>query len=757
MNEEENSFITIRGRVVKTLWDKNNSYGYGVSPTKETEKLVELNKYQSITVKTFGTPLSYGIEYNLVLEEQEKNKYGVSYQLVDCFMDLPTDRDDVIEFLTLCTSYTNAVNLVNKYPNILQKIQDDEPIDVSDIKGIKDKTLEKIVNKVKAQSKVAPLYAKYGKYGLTLTMCNKLLEKHTMVAIENLMETTPYAFLTSVKGIGFVMADKIVLSMNRSLIDSADRLLGAIRYILEKNEEEGHTFLTLDLLYSQCISLVAETIHHFPQVVNDEKSFYSDTKRIALLNTYNKEMFVRDKMLEIEKYAEPLIIDTKKYHTVNGITLTQQQATLLDNVCQHGVSILVGFAGSGKSQTIASLIQMLDDNHLDYILATPTAKSADVLADYTHKDASTIHRAISCVEDFKNENEIGSNSYLEKDVIILDEFSMCDLGLFCRLIGHVAKGTRLVLVGDSSQLPSIGCGNLLQDFVASKKFATVFLDKIFRYADGGLMKVVTDVRNGKTFLDVNNITTRVFGNDQDLCFVESIDKENAIVKALTFYKKLLSTGKTIEEINVISPKRVGDTGTIRLNQCIQELLLEMNLIDANSSIVLSDDLVLHKGDKVKQTKNDYNATKYDKEYLEKLKQFRDTVPYDDDLAPRQLGQGEVYNGQTGIVTRVTEKYVDVEIKNETYRYSKKDAKEYLDLGYALSIHSSQGMSIPYVICLMVSSDVFMLNNNLIYTALTRTKERCYLIGNTVAINRAIHKRVNLKRNTMLQELFTLIE
>lgn len=319
---------------------------------------------------------------------------------------------------------------------------------------------------------------------------------------------------------------------------------------------------------------------------------------------------------------------------------------------------------------------------------------------------------------------------------------MSDIWLFhSLLLATDLKNTRYLLVGDSWQLPSIGAGNLLYDFVTSGVVNVIELTKVFRYGDGGLMKVVTDVRNGLKFLDNNFKGSQVFGANKDFCYVE-IDQDYMVEKALTFYQKLLDNGNSIEDILIVTSKNVSKYGTIEINKQVQRMLQKDK---DNECMVINDNFTIFLGDKVKQRVNNYDIPMV----VNGENSYGEPFEEEDDKA-----RGEVYNGQTGIVTYIdnVKKLIHVRIKGIEYIYHKDSISDQLTLGYALTVHSAQGMSVNYVISIVPKADTYMLNSNNIYTAWTRARLRCYVLGNIYTINNAIKKKANTSRNTFTREL-----
>ena len=280
--------------------------------------------------------------------------------------------------------------------------------------------------------------------------------------------------------------------------------------------------------------------------------------------------------------------DTKKYKSVGGITLSEEQMSILDIVCKKQICILNGQSGTGKSSSTLAIINMLKDHLKSFKIFAPTGKSVKVVSGYTQQPASTIHRGLqynpSDPDEITYVNDAGKTikelthwglnkaHKLECDILIIDEFSMVDVFLFSKVIDALdLTKTKLLLIGDNCQLPSVGCGNLLHDFMKSNIISSVTLTKVFRYGEGGLMRVATDVRNSQIYLN-NSMKSKatVFGDNKDYVFVD-LASESIPAQTVSLYKKLLDKGNTIENIQVLTAKNIGDCGTAALNALLQKV------------------------------------------------------------------------------------------------------------------------------------------------------------------------------------------
>ena len=528
------------------------------------------------------------------------------------------------------------------------------------------------------------------------------------------------------------MQNEKILEFGCDIKISADRCLACAVYVLAENESQGNTKMNLVDLREKIKSMAPECINHFTDILKYSKIYYDkETMNASLAKTYNVEYEIVETISNVLKGdQDKWDFDITKYKNVNGNILSDEQMSTLINVCNNNFVILNGAAGCGKSMSVRALINMLEDNRKDYILMTPTGKSAKVLADFTDRRASTIHRGLGYTPEGWTYNKDNKLLY---DIVIIDEFSMVDVFLFKRVIDAIDfNKTKLLLIGDNAQLPSVQCGNLLHDFMSSKLIPTTTLTKVFRYAEGGLMKVATDTRYCNPYLNKemkNKVTT--FG--RDYTFID-VPAEKITSNVLALYKKLLTMGYTIEDIQVLSAKKKGECGTIQLNNMIQKIA---NKNYGSDNFIQIGETTYHKGDVVIQNENNYEA-KIATDYL-----GNDQFSVDDTAF--------VANGETGIIEKIESSSIIINFDGICVRYTKEDILK-IGLGYAITIHKSQGSSIKVVIVCTPRSHAFMLNSNLIYVALTRMKERCFHFGEIANVNSAISKKANTTRHTWTQNL-----
>ena len=289
------------------------------------------------------------------------------------------------------------------------------------------------------------------------------------------------------------------------------------------------------------------------------------------------------------------------------------------------------------------------------------------------------------------------------------------------------------MIGDNAQLPSVSCGNLLHDFMQSKMIPTVTLTKVFRYGEGGLMKVATDVRQCKQYLNNINQQCTYFGDNKDYAFI-NVGSSTIVKNLIALYQKLLSSGKyNVDDIQVLTSYKKGDYGQIVINNQLQKIA---NRNYGSQDFMKVGDITYYKDDIIIQNTNNYHAR----------------IFYEDDFIPDDMPKETfIANGETGKIKKIDQNKVIIEFDNVLVEYDR-SAMQMCGLGYCITIHKSQGSSIKVVLLITPAAHTYMLNSNLIYVGLTRMKERCFHFGDTTSVNRAIKKRANLSRNTFMQKM-----
>lgn len=758
MSKEEKEY-KFSGKVVRCTYDTPDFRIFALDVDSKKYPDIKKNKYNNVTILGELHELTVGVTYEISAVEQ-LGKYGMSYKVLNIKRDVPTTEEDMYLFLSEILTPNQAKVLYENYPDIVQRVKENrlDDIDFNKLKGIKEYTFGVIKRKIIENFCLADLVVEFQGF-LNLSMIKKIYAKYT--SIEKLKEKLaqdPYKCLCGLAGVGFKTADGILLDMEKAskaniekgkkpiiefksdLRTSPERCLSCLLYMLEENENNGHTKMNLADLRAEMMKLVPACANHFVTAVKaDEIHYNKDTMDVALSRTYNLEHKIAQTILYVlHTKKDEWDCDIEKYRTVNGSTLSDEQMGAVANVCKYPISILNGAGGTGKSFSTQAVINMLKDHHKTFRLFSPTGKAAKVLADYTKENATTIHRGLGYTPmgwGYNQEHKIMC------DIVIIDEFSMVDIQLFKRVIDAVDfNTTKLLLIGDNAQLPSVSCGNLLHDFMETKLIPTTTLTKVFRYGEGGLMKVATDVRFCEPYLTSSmksKMTT--FGDNKDYTFVD-LPSEVIPQNVVGLYKKLLEKGYSIDDIQVLTAKNVGDCGTIVLNNMIQKVA---NPNYGSEVFMKVGDTTYFEGDLVIQKVNNYKA-ELDLQHLSEWE--KDMYSASEDVPTAFIA-----NGETGIVREIYKSYCIIEFDSVFVKYYRADM-QMISLGYSITIHKSQGSSIKIVILCTPQSHIYMLNSNLLYVGLTRMKERCYHLGALNSINQAVKKKANLTRHTHMQEL-----
>jgi len=755
--------IKFIGTVVRCIYENDDFRIYALDVDKNIYPDIKFNKYKNVSVSGTLPKLSEGISYEVTAIE-EQTKYGYGYKVENIRQNKLRDSYDMYLFLQEILTANQAEQLWQHYPDIVQRVKENrlDDVDLSKLKGIGEATFNHIIDKIVENYCLADLVIEFQGY-FTLPMLKKLYHKYSSVdLLKQKLQEKPYTCLTALAGVGFKTADTLLLDLESlskknvqegkepiiefedDLRTSFQRCLSCVIYFLQENEKNGHTKMSLVDLREAVLKLVPACSDHFVEAIKYKWIYYDkDTLDVALKWTYDTEKYIAETILNALNSEQILWdYDIEKYREVNGITLSDEQMNAIKNVCKYNISILNGFGGSGKTSSTQAIIRMLEDNNISYRLFTPTGRAAKVLQAYTNRPASTIHRGLGYmpVDNWR----INKEHKLHTDIVIVDEFSMVDVNLFSHLIDGIDfRYTKLLIIGDSAQLPSVSCGNLLHDFIISKIIPITTLTKIFRYGEGGLMKIATDVRMCKPYLN-NSMKNRAisFGNNKDYIYVD-MPSDKIPKNLVALYKKLLDIGYSIEDIQVLSAKNVGECGADQLNNLLQKVANPKYM--KSKSLTMSD-VSYYEGDMIIQTINNYKA--------EIAKEYPQSKP-DEIYIDSKTGKDVMFvaNGEVGIIDTVDDSSMVINFDGMYVRYSKAELKM-IKLGYCISVHKSQGGSANIVIVCTPQSHSFMLSSNILYTALTRMKKKCFHLGSLQTVNKAVLKRNNYQRKTFLNKLLT---
>lgn len=686
--------------------------------------------------------------------------YGVQFKVESYEIVAPKDEESVRRYLASGAikgiGAALADRIIKKFGADTMRIMEEEPERLAEIKGISERKACEIGAQAEAKKEIKNAMMFLQNYGISNTLAVKIYETYG-AALYSILQTNPYKLSEDIEGVGFRTADEIARKIGIHT-DSDYRIRSGILYVLSQALGEGNLYLPRAVLINrtkeilqlesgeEMIGLQLENLLMERKVVvkaqkmedgiAEDYAVYSvsayqcESGCAALLGELNvefvqasddlsgEEMKIRDKIRKMEEQDD--------------ITLDElQREAVIKSVC-NGVMILTGGPGTGKTTTINTMIRYFTKEGMDILLAAPTGRAAKRMTEATGYEARTIHRLLEVnggSEQGQHFFERNEDNPLEADVIIIDEMSMVDIFLFYSLLKAVSVGTRLILVGDRDQLPSVGPGKVLKDLIDSGCFPVVMLQKIFRQAEeSDIVMNAHRIHHGQPIVMDNKSRDFFFlpRNDVNVIYKHIVqlitDKLPRYVKVSPF------------EIQVLTPTRKGPLGVETLNGILQKYL---NPPDKNKREYVSGSTLFREGDKVLQIKNNYK--------LEWEIVSRYNIPID-------KGTG-VFNGDTGVIREINTyaETVTVEYdehKRVTYPYSGLDE---LELAYAITVHKSQGSEYPAVIMPLLGVPKLLTYRNLFYTAVTRAKNCVTLLGSKETIEQMTQNDKEQERYSGLRQ------
>ena len=717
---------------------------YGCSVNSFEYPQIQIGKYGTATIKGNVQELNLGVEYTVKAKEIS-DKYGVGYEVINIKREKPTTLAATRNFLYEILTPNQTDTLLEAYPDIVDRIMNNrlDDIDLNKTKGIKDYTFNVIKQKVIENFKLADLVEEFR--GLfSLSIIKKLYDKYPSVEkIKEVIRTEPYECLCRLSGIGFKTADGMLLTLEKEskqckengknpilffgfdLKPSYQRAKACVDYILNENEANGNTYVKVGDLKKQFEILVPEAIANLPLILKGDNDVIFDRESLSVCRkeTYETEKYIAEKIKEGLSINTKWDCDCSQFRRLEGFDLTLDQCKTSEYMCIYNIVMLVGYGGAGKSSSTQAFVNLLKHYNKSFLLLAPTGRAAKVLAGFTGENAMTIHRGLGYMPP--NDWNFNSEHPLPYDVVIVDEFSMVDIFLFKHLLEAIDfNRTKLLIIGDDAQIPSVGAGNVLYDLLCYKKIPTITLDKVFRYGKGGLSTVATDARTQTEYLDKNKKGMQVFGEDQSYIFMP-LQQDEIVDYTVKLYKTLLTKGYNVEDIAVLSCYNVGDYGVIELNKRLQEAVNP----NPDAKIVFGDS-EFRLNDIVMNYANDYKAVLYNEEFLD------------------DKNTTFIANGESGMVDKIGHNSM-VSNYDGTLIYYDKGKLKNIRLAYAITTHKSQGGQFKVVILITPRSHTFMLNSNLLYVGISRAKEKCYHLGEIKTVNNALKKKENFDRKTLL--------
>lgn len=681
-------------------------------------------------VGTFSV-ISEGMYLKLRGEYIDHPTYGVQMKVESFEEQAPEDIQSIERYLgsgaIKGVGAALAARIVKKFKEDTFRIIEEEPERLAEIKGISERKALEISYQVEEKRELRQAMIFLQNYGISLNLAVKIYKQYGM-EIYTIMKENPYRLADDIQGIGFRIADEIASRVGIRT-DSDFRIRSGILYVLLQASGEGHTYLPQDELTRRTSGLLEvepEYIEkHYMDLAMERKLILKEEKggvRIFSSTYYLMEANTAAMLRELDiRYDVPkreMEDRIRRIEDQSGMELDELQKQAVEEAVLNGLFVLTGGPGTGKTTTINTIIRYFELEGMDICLAAPTGRAAKRMSETTGYEAKTIHRMLELNGAVEGNAgfERNETNPLEADVVIIDEMSMVDISLMHSLLKALVPGTRLILVGDANQLPSVGPGSVLRDIIESGKYQVVRLNKIFRQASQSDIVVNAHKINEGEKVILDN-------KSMDFFFLKRYDADVIINVVIQLIKQKLPkfVDATPFDIQVLTPMRKGLLGVERLNGILQQYLNPKSENKAEKEV---GSRIFREGDKVMQTKNNYQ--------LEWEIRSRYGLPID-------KGMG-VFNGDMGMITQINEFAQTMTVEFEEGRvveYSFKNLEE-LEHAYAITIHKSQGSEYPAVVIPLLSGPRMLMNRNLLYTAVTRAKKCVTLVGDETVFEQMQH-------------------
>lgn len=644
-----------------------------------------------------------------------------------------------------------ADRIVKRFGEDTFRIIEEEPERLGEVKGISQRMATEIASQLEEKKDMRKAMIFLQQYGIGMQLAIKIYQKYGM-DMYNIVKTNPYKLADDIQGVGFKIADEIAMKAGISA-DSDFRIKSGILYTLTQESANGHAYLPVDILQNKT-QVLLETLEgdfeeYIRDLVLDKRVVLKDLNGIKAVyhaNYYYTELAIAVKLNELNIQADVAydraISKIKRLEEDTGVELDEMQRQAVVEAAGSGILVITGGPGTGKTTTINMIIKFFEEEGMEILLGAPTGRAAKRMTETTGREALTIHRLLE-VNGGPSETDLSANTRfgrteenpLEADVVIIDEMSMVDMFLMYALLKAIPVGTRLILVGDVNQLPSVGPGNVLRDIIESERFNVVKLNKIFRQAAVSDIVVNAHMINQGKPIALDN-------KSKDFLLVKR-NEANAIINAtITLVKDKLPryVNAGMLDVQVMSPMRKGVLGVENLNTILQQFL---NPPAASKEEKEYGGGVFRQGDKIMQIKNNYQ-TEWEYRGVNGV------------VVERGMG---VFNGDIGIIRQINTytEMLEVEFDDGKFViYSFKQLDE-LELAYAVTIHKSQGSEYPAVVIPLLSGPRQLMNRNLLYTGVTRAKKCVCLVGTENAVMEMINNENEQKRYSGLRERLVEIE
>ena len=714
--------------------------------------IAEFEMEEEITTIVGYLPfINIGDTLKLVGKYVEHKDYGRQFK-VDTFEKLMPKTLEALEMYLANGTIkgvgpATAQKIINKFGEETIHVLKYEPERLERIRGISKERAVEISREFVENWEIWQIVGFLEKFGIGVECSKKVYDLLGVRAIEEI-EANPYILIDIARGVDFKQIDKMAIDLGIEL-NNSKRVKSAIKYALIRITYNGHTCtLKRNLIefVSQLTGVSEEDIEDniINLKVSDEivvEKRENGEEWVYLFEFYKAESVIAQSILRLQKGK-----NIKKINNINSkiktieedldIILSEKQKEAVELINENNVTIITGGPGTGKTTIIKTIIEIYKEKKYKIILCAPTGRAAKRMTETTNQEASTLHRLLEIgkidEESLYKRNNDYKGAPIDADVIIVDEMSMVDTFLMSYLLQCIYQGTKLILVGDSDQLSSVGPGTVLKDLIQSETLATIHLDKIFRQA--AKSKIIVNahrVNNGEGFISKEEEET---DSKQDFYFIKANGQEDMLEQVLSLCNgrlKKIGNYDFFQNIQVLTPTKKGLLGTKELNKALQEIL---NPKEDSKKEKSSLGTIFRNGDRVMQIKNNYDM------YWER--RIDDSV---------ETGNG-VFNGETGTITNINEKEKNIRVKfdDEKVCWYEFGELEQIEHSYCITIHKAQGSEFDVVIMIVPQAAPMLLTRNLLYTGLTRAKKLLIVIGNERIVDYMIKNVDSKKRNTGLE-------
>ncbi len=615
-----------------------------------------------------------------------------------------------------------AARMVRRFKGETFRVIEDEPERLVEVKGISERLAREIAVQFEEKRELRSAMLFLQQYGISLNLAVKIYKQYGS-RIYEIMRQNPYQLAEDIQGVGFRIADEIARKMGIGL-DSDYRIKAGMLHILQEASGQGHTYLPEHILYQRTAELLMidsdEISNHLTDMVMDRQLVIKETEDGNCIYSsyyYYAELNCAKMLLDLNimtDYTErEFELRMEQLEKEMNMELEEMQKKAVYEAAKHGLLVVTGGPGTGKTTTINAIIRFFEEEEQTILLAAPTGRAAKRMSETTGYEAQTIHRLLELSGNVGEDEERthlqferNEENPLEADVVIVDEMSMVDIHILHSLLKAITVGTRLILVGDVNQLPSVGPGNVLKDIIKTQCFSVVKLSKIFRQAaESDIIVNAHKINNGQSI--------RMDNQSRDFFVLQREDANHIISVIIQLVRDKMPKYVDAEmyDIQVLTPMRKGELGVDRLNVILQEYLNPRSPSKKEKEV---QQRIFREGDKVMQIKNNYQL---EWEIKSKYGIVQDS------------GTG-VFNGDSGIIREINlfSEIVTVEYeegKMVEYAFANLDELEH---AYAITIHKAQGSEYPAVVMPILSGPKMLFNRNLLYTAVTRAKKCVTIVG-----------------------------